>query len=122
MKKSLVRTLIFGGVVAALFGLSFVSYGIARDIKGDFSDTTVEKLTQEDNLKTAREDGDDEEVARLEKLIQDLENKLKSYDTSYHVFSIGAYTLTIGSLAAFGICLAISDKIKVKEEEEAAKS
>lgn len=134
MKKSLGRTLIFGGVVGALFILSFVSYGIARNIKSDYSKAYVDRMTQVKNKEDAEDALNDpnisdekrEEleavVAKSQAAIEKDTNIIDSSKKTYPVFSSSAYVLTIGSLASFGICLAISDKIKEKEEEEAAKS
>ncbi|MBR0294515.1 MAG: hypothetical protein IJQ67_01230 [Bacilli bacterium] len=119
MKKSLIRTLIYGLVVGGLFVSSFVCFGVAKANRTTYKNANVEILKLQAQQKKEK---DEEKKAEIQVQIDEYTTKKNNASSTYKGVATTAYILTISSLASFGVCLAISDKIKAKEEEEAGRS
>lgn len=107
MKKGTIRLIVSGAIIAGIFITSFVLFGASKGLKAQYDANKVE-------ISSATLAGDDAEVARLEAIN-------KGISSSYAGLSGSAYGLTIAGLAAFGISLAVNDKIREKEDEAAAR-
>ena len=107
MKKGLKRTLIYSAIVGGFLVGAFACYGISRGYRDQY------KAVAQDIAKIDASSKTDEQKAEEKAPLLEKQN---SIDTTHKVLAGTAYTLTIGALAAFGICLAVSDKIKAKEE------
>ena len=118
MKKSLVRTIIYSSIVGAILIGGFVCYGISRASASRFEDKRLEIVTAEaERAKTV----DPVKIAEYDAIIEAGNKETDKISMSYRITSIASYALTIGGLVAFGVCLAISDKIKKKEEDAAGR-
>lgn len=108
MKKGLKRTLIYSAIVGGFLVGAFVCYGLSRDYRSQYKDVSqqIAKIDASTSMTDA-----EKEAARAPMV-----EKRNGIDNTHKALAGTAYTLTIGSLAAFGICLAVSDKIKAKEE------
>lgn len=118
MKKSLVRTIIYSSVVGAILIGGFVCYGISRNTSSRFEEKRHEIVTAEVAKGT---ETDPVKIAEYDAIIAAGNKETDKLSLNYRITSILAYGLTIGGLVAFGVCLAISDKIKKKEEDAAGR-
>lgn len=107
MKKGLKRTLIYSAIVGGFLVGAFVCYGLSRDYRSQYKEVSQE---------IAKVDASSMTDAQKEEAKAPLITKRNGIDNAHKGLAGTAYTLTIGALAAFGICLAVSDKIKAKEE------
>ena len=144
MKKGSKRTLIFASIVAAVFAISLSCYFISRNFSTEYKNNDRQRETLEqgiaaevaeqnaiidtemakpvDERDQAKIDAANEELARLRLPQQPYITKMNQANTTYKAFAITSYVASIGGLAAFGICLGISDHIKKKEEDAAGRS
>jgi hypothetical protein len=100
MKRKLGRMIAYGIAVGGLLAGSFVCYGIANYQRGIYAETGPKIYSAET----------EEEKAELQA-------KMDEANQIHMVVGTTAYVLSIASLAALGVCLHISDKLKEKEEK-----
>ena len=117
MKKSLVRTIIYIAVVGGLFAGALGCFAASRGVQKDFKSINGDIVAKQLEYDAAAET----EKAEIQRQIDKLQSYADAKKATYQVLAGGSYLLSIGGLAGFGICLAISDKIKQKEEDAAGR-
>ena len=140
MKKGLKRTIIYGAIVGGVFAISLVCYGVSRGYKSTYTKNDVAKSGCETKIAQAQSKIDAEMakpeaerdqtvinrqndiIAAQEALIPTYVEKMDAASAVYQPLAITSYISSIGGLAAFGVCLAVSDHLKAKEEEAAGRN
>ena len=107
-KKDRIRLIIYAVIIGGIFIAAFVLFAIARGARTDYSAANVELIK-------AMNDGDAINIAKYT-------DQKQMYSDLYSSVAFISYLLTILGLVAFGVCLAISDRIKAKEEEKAGRN
>ena len=151
VKRTIIYSAVIGGILAASLVTFFISRSIRSDyktysVKADPYNTKINEQKKiieasENTIRTETAKGEDADQAVIEAEQQKIttaqgviesikaDEKYKTYTARlnkdsaiYQPLAITSYVCSIGGLAAFGVCLAVSDRIKRKEEEAAGRS
>lgn len=116
MAKKNLRTLAYVGIIGGIALAAMTFYTVSQYEKAKFKASETVRLSSENKMKTTTGD----EQAWWTEVNEDFTKISKQNSSAYIGTAIPAYTLSIGTLVAFGLVLKHAEKVKEKEDNEVA--
>ena len=116
MTKKLARTLAYVGIIGGIAIAAMTFYTVSQFEKAKYKASETVRLSSENKLKTTS----GAELAWWTEVNEDFTKISKKNSTAYIATAIPAYTLSIGTLVAFGLVLKHAEATKEKEDNEVA--
>ena len=116
MTKKLARTLAYVGIIGGIAIAAMTFYTVSQFEKAKYKASETVRLSSENKLKTTS----GAELTWWTEVNEDFTKISKKNSTAYIATAIPAYTLSIGTLVAFGLVLKHAEATKEKEDNEVA--
>ena len=116
MTKKLARTLAYVGIIGGIAIAAMTFYTISQFEKAKYKASETVRLSSENKMKTTS----GQELVWWTEINEDFTKISKKNSGAYIGTAIPAYTLSIGTLVAFGLVLKHAEATKEKEDNEVA--